>query len=332
MKNAFNMEIPKIRDLFRDKDVENYIKSTLTELVINLGYNPAKALQVADGLILEAKRDRKIGDYEAAAHEVLEREGIAGKIPQNLSNRAELSYSQIKDFIEGRRICDFGCGDGKVGQKIAQQGLDVILADIYENPNVSSTGIKFKSIDKSSYTADLPPDYYDTAIVLTVLHHSSDPLRTLQEAKRITKNGGRIIVIESVYGISAADKTPEPHERNFTGLTEEQQRQGNIFFDHFYNRVIHYTDDPNQKGGVNPAAAAVAGAVVGAAAVGIAAVAVLADDKSRKKVEKVIDVTKDKVEDIKEDVKEKIAEGQEKVKEVLTAVKEATHDVAKAAK
>ena len=30
-------------------------------------------------------------------------------------------------------------------------------------------------------------------------------------------------------------------------ITPEQQRRVNIFFDHFYNRVIHYSTDPNSK-------------------------------------------------------------------------------------
>lgn len=92
------------------------------------------------------------------------------------------------------------------------------------------------------------------------------------------------------------------------------------------------TKQNNQKGGVSPVAAAVAGAVVGAAAVGAAGVALMANKNSRKKVEKVIDTAKGQVDDIKEGVEEKVVEGQEKVSKVVTAVKDATHDVVKAAK
>lgn len=77
----------------------------------------------------------------------------------------------------------------------------------------------------------------------------------------------------------------------------------------------------DQNGGINPVAAAVTGAVVGAAAVGIAGAAILANDDSRKQVEKVIDEAKDNAEDMKTDVEKKIAQGQEKVNEVVTAVK-----------
>lgn len=88
----------------------------------------------------------------------------------------------------------------------------------------------------------------------------------------------------------------------------------------------------DQKGGMNPGAAAAIGAVIGAAAVGIAGAAVLANKDGRKTVEKVIDDAKDKVSDMKEGVEGKIAEGQKKVNKIATAVKDATHGVVKSAK
>lgn len=86
--------------------------------------------------------------------------------------------------------------------------------------------------------------------------------------------------------------------------------------------------DPNQKqqdqkkGGLNPVVAAVAGAVVGAAAVGVAGAAVLANDDSRKKVEKVIDKTKDNISDMKTGVEEKITEVHEKVNKIADVIKD----------
>jgi len=61
-----------------------------------------------------------------------------------------------------------------------------------------------------------------------------------------------------------------------------------------------------QKGGVNPVVAAVTGVFIGAAAVGVAGAAILANDKSRKKVEKIIDKVKDNVSDMKADVEKKL--------------------------
>lgn len=46
-------------------------------------------------------------------------------------------------------------------------------------------------------------------------------------------------MIESVYGIN--------DETDFGKLTSEQQFAVNVFFDHFYNRIIHYNDDVTKK-------------------------------------------------------------------------------------
>ncbi|UCE65493.1 MAG: hypothetical protein JSU85_11560, partial [Candidatus Zixiibacteriota bacterium] len=57
---------------------------------------------------------------------------------------------------------------------------------------------------------------FDNTLLLTVMHHSSYPLHTLIEAKNKTKNGGIIIVIESVYGID--------ENSDFGRLGHENQR------------------------------------------------------------------------------------------------------------
>ena len=96
--------------------------------------------------------------------------------------------------------------------------------------------------------------------------------------------------------------------------------------------MTDHNQQNDQKGGVNPVAAAVVGAVVGAAAVGVAGVAAMANDDSRKKVEKVIAKAKDNAADIKSDMEDKLAEGKEKVKKVTVSAKDALHSEFKDAK
>ncbi len=89
--------------------------------------------------------------------------------------------------------------------------------------------------------------------------------------------------------------------------------------------------DQNQKkqgSGIHPVTAAVAGVVVGATAAVIAGAAVLANDDSRKKVEKSIDKAKDNVANMKTAVEEKITEGKEKVNEVAAAIEDSTQNTA----
>lgn len=75
------------------------------------------------------------------------------------------------------------------------------------------------------------------------------------------------------------------------------------------------------KNGFNPVAAAIAGAVVGATAAVVAGAAVLANDDSRKNVEKAIDEVKGNMADMKAEVEENLAEGKERVTNTANSVK-----------
>jgi SAM-dependent methyltransferase len=233
--NAFGQKIPEIRELLREPEVAGYVRDTLITVLQALDIpNPVLPVEEVLGI---AGTYSNLADYEKGANELLARVGVTQRIPAKLSNRAEQIYSQIKNYIAGKSVLDFGCGDGKVGELIARSGLEVTLADIYRHAHTCETGLEFVSLEENT---PAPIDkQYDTTLLLTVLHHSNTPMQTLQDAVRLTKKNGSIIVIESVYGID--DKTA------FGRLHAEEQRCANIFFDHFYNRVIHYSDNPLTK-------------------------------------------------------------------------------------
>jgi len=250
-QNIFNDPIPEIKDLLANDTVRDYVETTLMSVLDSLGIDDPKDL-VTNVLELATSYDKE-ADYETSAHQLLNSRGVTKqKIGQELSGRADLIYSQIKDYVSGK-VLDLGCGDGKVGERLSQDGLEVILADIYEHDHIDEiikkTNIQFHQFNQGER---VPLEgQYDTVLLLTVLHHSENSITgegntygTLDEAKRLTRPGGNIILIESVYGINPAEvENPDA----FTRLTHENQRLANIFFDHFYNRVIHYSSDPENK-------------------------------------------------------------------------------------
>jgi len=185
--------------------------------------------------------------YEKETHRLLEEEGVTEIIPQKLTSRAEIIFNQIKDFLEGERVLDIGCGDGKVGELISKMlGLSVDLTDIYEHGHIRDTRLEFKLMPKDRLPYE--KDSCDTSLLITVLHHSEFAAKTFREAVRVTKPEGKIIVIESVFapkpeGSSDAIERAGP----FLKLSPEQHRKANMFFDHFYNRCIHYSEDPKKK-------------------------------------------------------------------------------------
>jgi len=232
--NNFNQNVPEIKKLLEDYNVREYIEKTLVSVLNSLGVEEAN--EVVEGIVGLAQNyeNRELG-YERSAHEFLRQKGITReKIAERLSGRADLIFEQIQAHLKEGSVLDFGCGDGKVGERISQEGLEVVLSDIYKHSHIDETKLSFIDLKNEEIS-----EKYDNTLLLTVLHHSYAPVETLENAINYTKNGGRVIVIESVYGINDGSE--------FGKLDQEQQRMTNIFFDHFYNRIIHYSEDSENK-------------------------------------------------------------------------------------
>jgi len=248
-KNAFGQEIPCMWEILSDDSLRNYIERTLATVLEHLG---AENSERAAGRIVELNARRNRRGYELLAHNSLQDSGVSEEqVTEALSGRAELVYRQIRPFVRGSRVLDLGCGDGNIGARVAQDGHKVTLADVYRNSNIDTLGLEFIEFGQGQELPDKKK--YDTALLLTVLHHSDDPIKTLETAIERTKDDGRIIVIESVYGVGPHIRDPTWSHTSrqltddFKRLSPEQQRRSNIFFDHFYNRVVHYTSNPINK-------------------------------------------------------------------------------------
>lgn len=234
-KNAFGKEIKDMADIVADPLCKDYITNTLGTIFGSLGVHDATLVET----VLDYAQEQQ-PSYELKARAELEKAGITQLLPSALQGRSQTIYDQIKSYIVGQRVLDLGCGDGKVGDLLAENGLEVTLADIYQHEHVQKTGLSFRLLQANDRLDRLiEEEQYDTTLLLTVLHHSDNPSQTLDNAIQSTRRQGRIIVIESVYGIE--DQT------DFGRLTLEQQFAVNVFFDHFYNRIIHYNDVPGKK-------------------------------------------------------------------------------------
>ena len=182
------------------------------------------ARTVTDDIIAEIKLKSLLHEWS-----------LADRLKQRQFERSQLMFSQIKDFVCGPTILDVGCGDGYTALLLQEQGYYVSLADIldYRAENLS---MPFDLLEEGS---SLPYDTsaFDTTLLLTVLHHSENPIHLLSECKRVTRK--RIVIIESVFGIdSSAPFAPTQEENMFISLGDEQYWYA-IFVDWFYNRVLH---------------------------------------------------------------------------------------------
>lgn len=203
-------------DVFKDVEVKGKVCSLLIDLFRHLEIND----EISQGLV---EQILKIGEeapddtqLEASLKFLLSDAGLNEKITEKLVDRAEKIFGQIKEFVVGDIIYDVGAGDGKVGEAIHdRQGKDVILFDVID---YNQTTLPLEHYNGTELLR--PDNSADTTLLLTVLHHCDEPEKVLDETIRVTKPGGNIILIESVY-------------------TSEQDRKLQTFLDWFYNRVLH---------------------------------------------------------------------------------------------
>ena len=109
---------------------------------------------------------------------------------QQWVNRKIAPFEHLLD--QHQRILDIGSGNGLVAYTLMQKGFNITPLDI-ENLSYSN---KIEPIVYDGKKIPFEDQSFDVALILTVLHHTSDPSAILLEAKRVAK---RILIIEDIY-------------------------------------------------------------------------------------------------------------------------------------
>lgn len=111
-------------------------------------------------------------------------------------------FNLISNLIEGNRVLEIGCGNGDASIEMATKGIEVIGIDISESgikqandtavrKNVQEK-IKFFTMDATNLL--FPENSFDSIVIPEVLEHIRSPRKILEEAIRVVRNGGRIII------------------------------------------------------------------------------------------------------------------------------------------
>lgn len=246
--NAFGDHLPDIRPLVENPGLREIFHVTLTGILRFYLDAAVDASVVATEILKLARKHIRSEAYEDEAYKLLQSTGAFKNIPHRLSARAAKIASELSEHISaGESVLDLGCGEGVVGKALAARGAKVTLCDVYENAKIASLGMPFV-LHRQGQKLPFDDESFDTALLLTVLHHSDDPVSLINEATRVIKRGGRLLVIESVYGVSKSDapSTNEETER-FLSLDFETQRLRTVFFDHLSNRIVRFNPDPARK-------------------------------------------------------------------------------------
>jgi len=128
----------------------------------------------------------------------------------------ELSYGQydqkdeaqgersklLSHLIEGQKVLQIGCGNGDLTLEIARLGFDVVGVDIsktrvqqaIELAKKENLDAKAQFMVMDATSLEFPDNSFDTVLIVEVLEHVRDFRKLLEEAVRVVRNGGRIIV------------------------------------------------------------------------------------------------------------------------------------------
>lgn len=116
--------------------------------------------------------------------------------PYAFSNRVH-GYEESR----GKRVLDYGCGNGYVLAQYARQGAEVCGVDLTRKAVDLSTrrfelmGFQGSFLQTDGRTLPFDDNTFDVACSMGVLHHIPDPRPVLEDLHRVLKPGGRIIVM-----------------------------------------------------------------------------------------------------------------------------------------
>lgn len=110
--------------------------------------------------------------------------------------RVNYVIKTIEPYLDtSGKLIDIGSGLCVISKRLRNLGYDILSLDIR---NISL----FEDVIPIVYKGEKIPfrdNSFDTALLITVLHHTKDPKSLLKEAKRVAK---RIIVMEDTYSSS----------------------------------------------------------------------------------------------------------------------------------
>ncbi|MFH1089190.1 MAG: methyltransferase domain-containing protein [Candidatus Uhrbacteria bacterium] len=225
--NNYDHKIPQISETVSDPMTRSYLQKILEVQLGLLGVaNPEGLTQI----VLTNATNLSQEDYETESFNLLKNEGVLENVKEQLKNRSLVIYNEVKPYVQGTKVLDYGCGNGIVGQMLADDGFKIVLSDVYPHPELPKDLPYF---DVSELKSD---EQYDTVLLATVLHHADNAIEVFKHAISLTKKGGRLILVESIHGVK--------NDKEISQLNLEQQWNAAAFIDHFANRVLY---DPKNK-------------------------------------------------------------------------------------
>ena len=122
---------------------------------------------------------------------------IAAKMQQDAVRvekaRAEFNFRSIQSWLsQGASVLDVGAWSCYLGELLRdRKRCDVLSLDVVD---ANKTGMPFQTFDGTNLPVE--SGSYDVVLLLYVLHHAVDDRPLLQEARRVLRERGRVLVAE----------------------------------------------------------------------------------------------------------------------------------------
>lgn len=235
--NVFHRPIPSLADCI--ETLSGLLKKQLLEIFPeNLN---GEAEQLAGRLFDTVKAAPDDVTAAKEAQQLLDTAEVRRYLRDGLGGRSQLIFDQVKDYVVGPNILDYGCGDGEVGRRLSELGHNVELWDVLDYRSEESRALAWHTIAEND--AYRPSEIVSTVLLLTVLHHCTNPVATIHRVASL--NPQRIITIESVFDIAMAEIAPAErvngvsNAKHWLDLKPDHQFHYACFWDWFYNKVVN---------------------------------------------------------------------------------------------
>ncbi len=230
-RNAWNHDIPSPQMAIRNPRIRPHVENLLRRVADLLGLTPfAKSDAVGSAFSLaESMRDSY--EFEQALKLMFVAKSDVSHMYAAIKARSTTVFEDIAGHFVGSSLLDVGCGNGLVSELSKPHFAEVQLLDVmdYRSKEVDLPFMQYEEGRPFPITKT-----YDTVLLLTVLHHSNDPLLLLNESWKASAK--RLIIIESVFGVHTQGLAGR---YDLASFIEADQIAFAVVVDWLYNRILN---------------------------------------------------------------------------------------------